>query len=124
MRHRQRVAVSVAVTVALQLISTPRALPQVPPGSSWIEAGGYYHHVTSDFGAWKGGYARAVLSGARNVWYADARVQEAFKDRGAYGSLANVHTFSSRFYTQLAVGGGTGDFVLPELRLDGSLHLK
>jgi YaiO family outer membrane protein len=93
-----------------------------PPG--WIEAGAFYQHVTNDFGDWKGGYARAVVAGSRNVWYLDARAQEAFRDRGVYGALANVHTFSSRFYTQVGVGAGSGDFVLPDLRLDASLSLK
>lgn len=91
---------------------------------SALEAGGFYHHVTGDFGDWKGGYARAVLGGARDVWYLDAKAQEAFGDRGIYGSLANVHTFSSRVYTQVGLGGGTGDFVLPDLRADASLGLK
>lgn len=95
-----------------------------PPAPSWVEAGGYYHRVSNDFGDWKGGYVRAVLAGARNVWYLDARGQEAFRDRGGYGSLANVHTFSSRFFTQVGVGGGTGDFFFPDLRLDAALNLK
>jgi len=95
-----------------------------PPGASWIEAGGFYQHVSNDFGDWKGVYARAVLVSARNAWYVDAKAQEAFRDKGVYGSLANVHTFSSRFYTLAGAGGGTGDFVLPDLRLDASLNFK
>lgn len=97
---------------------------QRPPPSSWVEAGAFYHHVTDDFGDWKGGYARAVLAGSRDVWYLDAKAQEAFRDRGVYGALANVHTFSDRFYTQVGIGAGTGDFVLPDLRLDASLNFK
>jgi len=93
-------------------------------GASWVEAGGFYHHVGHDFGSWKGGYARAVLAGSRDVWYLEARGQEAFRDRGAYGSLSNVHTFFKRFYTQVGVGGGTGDYVLPDLRADASLNFK
>ena len=89
-----------------------------------MEAGAFYQHVTNDFGDWKGAYARAVLAGSRNVWYLDAKAQEAFRDRGLYGALANVQTFSSRFYTQIGIGAGTGDFVLPDLRLDASLNLK
>ena len=91
---------------------------------SWVEAGAFYHHVSGGFGDWKGGYARAVLAGSGNVWYLDAKAQEAFRDRGVYGSLSNVHTFSSRIYTQVGIGGGTGDFVLPDLRFDASLNVK
>jgi YaiO family outer membrane protein len=80
--------------------------------------------VSNDFGDWKGGYARAVLAGARNVWYLDAKAQEAFRDRGVYGAVALVHTFSDRFYTQTGVGAGSGSFVLPDLRVDASLHFK
>lgn len=95
-----------------------------PPGTSWVEAGGFYHPVSNGFGHWKGGYARAVLSGARDVWYLDAKAQEAFGDRGVYGALANVHTFGSRLYSQIGVGGGTGSYVLPDLRLDAALATK
>lgn len=119
------VRVAAALLAALLCGSVARAGAQaLPPGSSWVEAGGFYHHVSDGFGSWTGGYARAVLASARNAWYLDAKAQEAFKDRGAYGSLANVHSFGSRFYTQLGIGGGTGKYVLPDLRLDGSLNLK
>lgn len=124
---RSRVSVAVALSAAFVGGSVTRALAQAPAppqGSSWIEAGGFYHRVDHGFGSWKGGYARTVLAGARNVWYLDARAQDAFKDRGVYGSLANVHVFSSRFYTQLGLGAGTGKYVLPDLRLDASLNLK
>lgn len=122
---RTGVLLSMATLAAL-LARPPRAASAqgLPPGSSWVEAGGFYHHVSDGFGSWKGGYARAVLAGARNAWYLDAKLQEAFKDRGAYGSLSNVHSFGSRFYTQLGIGGGSGKYVLPELRLDGSLNFK
>jgi len=114
----------ILLSVALLAGATPAFAQALPRGSSWVEAGGFYHHVSDGFGSWKGGYARAVLASARNAWYFDAKAQEAFGDRGVYGSLANVHSFGSRFYTQLGVGAGTGDFVLPELRLDGSLNFK
>ncbi len=122
---RSRILVSVATAVALFGRAPAPALAQaLPPGSSWVEAGGFYHHVNHGFGSWKGGYARAVLASARNAWYLDAKAQEAFRDRGVYGSLSNVHSFGSRFYTQLGIGGGTGKYVLPDLRLDGSLNFK
>lgn len=89
-----------------------------------LELGGFYHHVTNAFGDWKGVTARGIFGGARDVWYVDAKAQEAFGDRGVYGALANVHQFGSRFYTQVGIGGGSGDFVLPDLRADLSLNLK
>jgi len=114
---------SLAVLLGLAPAPAP-VLAQARAGASWVEAGGFWDHVTNDFGSWKGGYARAVLSGARNVWYLDARVQEAFRDSGVYGSVANVHVFSDRFYTMAGIGGGTGDYVLPDLRADASLNVK
>ena len=119
-RIAARVLASVRLCVFASLFAPVRLCAQ----ASSIEAGAFYQHVTNDFGDWKGGYARAVLAGARNVWYLDARAQEAFRDRGVYGSLANVHTFSSRLYTQVSIGGGSGDFVLPDLRLDVALSVK
>jgi len=112
------------ILLALVYQDGPALAQARPPGSSWVEAGGFYQHVSQGFGDWKGVYGRAVLVSARNAWYLDAKAQEAFRDKGVYGSLANVHTFSSRFYTLLGVGGGSGDFVLPDLRLDASLNFK
>jgi YaiO family outer membrane protein len=112
------------VVASLRLCVVASLAPLRLSAQSWVEAGAFYQHVTNDFGDWKGAHARAVLAGSRNVWYLDAKAQEAFRDRGVYGALANVHTFSSRFYTQVGIGAGTGDFVLPDLRLDASLNLK
>ena len=113
-----------AVTLALQGAQALPARAQQPAPASWVEAGGFYHRVTHDYGDWKGGYARAVLTTARDVWYLDARAQEAFRDRGVSGALSNVHSFSSRVLTQLGIAAGTGKYVLPELRLDAALSLK
>lgn len=117
---------SFSIPVALGLLGLIRGAAAQRPstGASWIEAGGFYHSVSGDFGDWKGGYARAVLSGGRNVWYLEAKAQEAFRDQGGYGSVANVHTFSGRVYTQIGFGGGTGNYVLPDLRVDAALSVK
>jgi YaiO family outer membrane protein len=113
------------LATAVLLASGPGALAQTAPAaSSWIEAGGAYHRVTNHFGDWKGGYVRAVLAGTRNTWYVDAKTQEAFRDAGSYGSVANVHTWSSRVYTQIGAGAGTGRYVLPDLRLDAAVSFK
>jgi YaiO family outer membrane protein len=103
------------------------ALAQAPGrvvGSSFVEAGAFYQPVTEGFGDWKGGYARAVVTSQKNAWYLEAKSQEAFRDRGSYGSISNVHTLSDRVYSQLGIGGGTGGYVLPDLRVDGALSLK
>ena len=109
---------------ALALAALPAGAQSRLGGSSWVEAGGFYHHVSNDYGDWRGGYARAVVAGRRDAWYLDGKAQRAFGDDGLYGSLANVHTFSSRFYTQVGVGGGTGTYVLPDLREDLALNFK
>lgn len=103
-----------------------RAQAQVTPpaGQSWVELGGFYHSVSNGFGDWKGGYFRGVSSSRRNVWYLEAKGQEAFKDNGGYGSIANVHSFGSRVYTQIGIGGGTGNYTLPEARVDLALSVK
>lgn len=124
MKHPAGLGCLLAVTLGLGARPGPAAAQAPPGGASWIEAGGFYHRVSGGFGDWKGGYARAVLSGGRNVWYLDAKAQEAFHDRGVYGALANVHTFGSRVYSQVSLGGGTGTYVLPELRLDAALAVK
>ncbi len=93
-------------------------------GSSSIEVGAFYQPVTEGFGDWKGAYARAVVTSLKNAWYLEAKTQEAFRDRGSYGSVSNVHTISDRVYSQFGIGGGTGGYVLPDLRVDGALSLK
>ena len=110
-----------SVPAALQGQASP--LPPSPAASS-LEAGGFYQHVTHDYGSWTGGYGRLVLAGARDVWYADAKVQEAFRDKGVYGALANVHHFGDRLFTQLGVGAGSGKYVLPKFRADAAVTLK
>src|SRR3990170_4921389 len=52
---------SLAVLLGLAPAPAP-VLAQARAGASWVEAGGFWDHVTNDFGSWKGGYARAVLS--------------------------------------------------------------
>ncbi len=97
---------------------------QEPPRASRVEAGAFYHGVTGGFGDWRGAEARLVAAGARDVWYFEGRAQRAFFDDGVYGSVANTHVWSDRIYSHVGFGGGTGDLVLPDLRLDASLSVK
>ncbi len=105
-------------------VTAQTATPPHSPAASLMELGGFYQHVTHDFGSWTGGYGRLVLAGNRDVWYADAKLQEAFRDRGVYGALANVHHFGERLFTQLGIGAGTGTYVLPKFRGDLAVTLK
>jgi len=115
------IAAVTSVPAALQGQASP-----LPPrlAASSLEAGGFYQHVTHDFGSWTGGYGRLVLAGNRDVWYADAKLQEAFRDKGAYAALANVHHFGDRVFTQLGLGAGSGAYVLPKFRADAAVTLK
>jgi YaiO family outer membrane protein len=86
--------------------------------SGWVQLDGFYHHVTNDYGNWKGLGAHAVVPSGRNVWYGDVLAQEAFKDQGVWLSAGNRHSFGRDWFTFASVGAGTGDYYLPDLRLD------
>ena len=86
--------------------------------SGWVQLDGFYHHVTNDYGDWKGLGAHAVVPSGRNVWYGDVLAQEAFNDQGMWLSAGNRHSFGSDWFTFASIGGGTGDYFLPDLRLD------
>lgn len=87
-----------------------------------LEVAGFAHHVSDQFGHWRGGRLRAVLpTGSQDVVYVEAMAQRAFNDDGQYASLAHQHAFGGSWSTFLSVAGGTGDFVLPDLRVDALL---
>ncbi|MEO8449539.1 MAG: YaiO family outer membrane beta-barrel protein [Gemmatimonadota bacterium] len=96
-----------------------------PFGSSWVGATASADHVTDGFGSWTGfGLRAAAAAGDHDLMLFETRWQEAFGDRGVYGSIANRHAFGRRWFTTVSVGGGTGRFYFPDLRLDASLHGK
>lgn len=83
------------------------------------------HQVSGGFGDWKGvGVRLSIPAGTRDTWYAEALQRSAFGDAGTYISLGNQHVWSERWYSYIAVAGGSGDFVLPDLRVDASLSHK
>ena len=93
---------------------------QRPAG--WLQADGFYHAVTNDFGDWKGVGIRAVVpSGAKNIWYGDLVAQEAFNDRGIWALAGNRHFFGPDWFTFASIAGGTGDYYLPDLRADAAV---
>ncbi|TFH59229.1 MAG: YaiO family outer membrane beta-barrel protein [Gemmatimonadales bacterium] len=119
-----RTIASVAVLTAVFLAASPvsgTAQEAVGP-AGWFQAEGFYHHVTNDFGDWKGGALRLhAPMGTSTIWNVDALGEEAFGDRGAYVSLGNRHQFGPSWFTYLSVGSGTGDFLFPDFRADFTL---
>lgn len=83
------------------------------------------HQVSGGLGDWTGWAARLVIpAGRRDTWFAEALARRAFRDAGTYLAVALQHDWSSRLYSFVALGGGSGDFVLPDLRLDATLSAK
>lgn len=89
-----------------------------------VEASGFVHRVTGDFGDWRGGRLRAVLPASRSVFYLETVAQRAFGDDGLYASAAHQLAIGTSWISYLGVGGGTGDFFFPDLRLDAQLTRK
>ena len=105
--------------IAIAVVS-PAGAQQRAAG--WLQADGFYHAVTNDFGDWKGIGLRAVVpSGPGNIWYGDLVAQEAFNDRGIWASAGNRHFFGPDWFSFASIGGGTGDYYLPDLRADLSV---
>lgn len=100
----------------LALVAAPLAA-QGPAG--WVQAEAFYHGVTNGFGDLKGGALRLMApAGRRSVIHAELIGQEAFGDRGVYGSFGLRHQLAPDWFMLASVGGGTGDFFFPELRAD------
>lgn len=111
---------------AVAVLASPAAVwaqgPPPPGPAGWVQAEAFYHNVTNDFGDWRGVALRLVAPAGRStIWYVDGQVQKAFKDRGVYGVLANRRQLGADWFTLVGVGGGTGDFVLPDLRTDATV---
>lgn len=83
------------------------------------------HQVSGGYGDWRSvGLRLSVPAGTRDTWFVEVLQRSAFGDAGTYVSAANQHVWGERVYSYLGVGGGSGDFVLPDLRLDASLSTK
>lgn len=83
------------------------------------------HRVSGGYGDWEGIGARlSVPAGTRDTWFAETLYRRAFGDAGTYLSLANQHVWADRWYSYIGIAGGSGDFVLPDLRVDASLSYK
>lgn len=106
----------------LLLVAFPPAPARAQGPAGWLQFEGFYHHVTHDFGHWKGAALRAVVpAGRSNIWYADLVAEEAFRDRGVYAAVGNRHFFGPSWFTLVSAGTGTGDFIFPDLRADAQV---
>ncbi len=112
---------AVALLATLLGAAAPALAQRSPGPAGWLQADAFYHGVSDNFGDWKGVGLRLVApAGGSAVWYLDAQAQEAFRDRGVYGAVGHRHQLG-RWFTLVSAGGGTGDFVLPDLRADWTL---
>ncbi len=90
-----------------------------------VELGGFSHRVTNSYGNWSGVRLRAVLPvGPGSVFYLEGVGQRAFHDEGIYTSGAIQQAIGGDWIGYLGVGGGTGDFYFPDLRVDATLTRK
>jgi YaiO family outer membrane protein len=92
---------------------------------NWVELAGRYHLLSNSYGDWKGGEAKACIGAGRSdvlLFYFLA--QKTFGDDGVYGSVNDTHIWNDDWYSQLAVGAGSGKFYFPDARVDASLSKK
>ncbi|MFN8570477.1 MAG: YaiO family outer membrane beta-barrel protein [Gemmatimonadaceae bacterium] len=79
-------------------------------------------HVTAGLGDWSGIASRMVLRPSdRDTWFAEALYQRAFKDDGVFVGVGERRRVGDRWSTFFSLGGGTGEFVLPDMRADAQL---
>lgn len=128
-RRRLRTVAALAAVAVMQLAATPRPLSaqdaRRPSLDRRADLFVDQHQVSGGYGDWRGvGLRLSVPAGTRDTWFVEVLQRSAFRDAGTYVSAANQHVWSDRVYTFLGVGGGSGDFVLPDLRLDASLSAK
>jgi YaiO family outer membrane protein len=87
--------------------------------TGWIQAEGFYHGVTGDFGDWKGGALRLMApAGRSSIVHAELIAQEAFRDTGVWGSLGLRQQLGPSWFAMASAGSGTGDYYFPDLRSD------
>lgn len=113
-----------AIVVAV-VPGVTRAQEPAPLRGGVLEASGFAHRVTNEFGDWRGGRLRAVLpAGRRDVFYLEGVGQRAFGDDGVYGAVSHQHGFGNEWITFVSVGAGSGEFFFPEVRVDAMLTRK
>ncbi|MEO6443977.1 MAG: YaiO family outer membrane beta-barrel protein [Gemmatimonadaceae bacterium] len=106
-------------------VTPVRAQAPQQAGDRHIDVVGERHQVSGGFGDWTGLAVRlTVPAGASDVWFVEALQRKAFTDVGAYVSGALQHRWNDRWHSFVSVGAGTGEFILPDLRVDASLSRK
>ena len=100
------------------------ALGMVMDGPGYIEIGGSHSALTAGNSDWNDFYARAMLSGGRNIFTGELTREARFGDRGWFGDLGLTRTFSENWYAQLSAGGSAGGFFLPKFRTDALVNRK
>jgi YaiO family outer membrane protein len=123
---RRRAARGLRAAVAAAFVLGAASLgAQRPTPAARVDVIGTTQNVTNGFGDWNGvavrGLARPSLT---MTWYGEFISQKAFGDQAVYGSVANLHSLGRSWYGFLGVGGGSGDFVFPDLRVDYTLSRK
>ena len=109
-----------AVVLLAGAAVSPLAGQARPAG--WLQADAFYQNVTNDYGDWKGfGLRSRVPVGSSDILFAEAVLQEAFRDEGLWLSFSDRHEWGGDWFTLAGIGGGTGEFHLPDLRLDGTV---
>ncbi len=125
-----------AVAARLAMVSATcgalagQLLAQSPDSSSGrnrrIDLSVDQHQVSHGLGDWHSAELRLVIPQAagRTVWYGDALWRQAFHDEGVYASVAVQQVLSRDWFVFVSLGGGSGDFLFPDLRADASLSYK
>ena len=100
------------------------ALGMVMDGPGFIEVGGSHSALTAGNSDWNDFYARAMLSGGRNIFTGELTREARFGDSGWFGDLGLTRTLSENWYAQLSAGGSAGGFFLPKFRTDALISRK
>lgn len=106
--------------------ASPPASPQQSPKllTNYIESGGDYLQLNSNYGSWAGGYARAVYEAGKDVWNGEVNGQREFGDKGVYLAAGDTHTFSPNWYSAVTLGSSVQGFFWPRFRTDAFLNRK
>ncbi len=100
------------------------AIGMVMDGPGYIEVGGSHSALTAGNSDWNDFYARAMLSGGRNIFTGELTREARFGDSGWFGDLGLTRTLSENWFAQLSAGGSAGGFFLPKFRTDALISRK
>ncbi|MEQ8230571.1 MAG: YaiO family outer membrane beta-barrel protein [Gammaproteobacteria bacterium] len=108
------------MAAAMVLASSVATHAEPPTGS--LELNGLHYQLSDGFAPTSGVNVRGRLGPIGNdEWLAEVAWLDRFDDNGTYGQVGNIHQFGERWFTQLYLGGSSGGFFWPELRVDASV---